>query len=130
MSGDPMDMELAVTALMADQQDVRSLLKLLARQLSGALGGRVRVEREGGRLRRSEEVRSLRVRIGDEEFAAEVSDGQVATTVAHASGGITIRTETVTADAWLTRLLSGLKEEATSNQAARLAIENLVMGQR
>ncbi|MDE3202828.1 MAG: hypothetical protein KGQ66_01240 [Acidobacteriota bacterium] len=128
MSGDPMDLELATTALLADTHDLRNLLKMLARQLSGALGDRVRVEREGGRFRRSEEVRSLKVRIGGDEFAAEVRDAAVETTVGHESGGIRIRTEKVPADAWLARLLAELRKEAESNQAARLAMENLLMG--
>lgn len=128
MSGDPLDLELATTALLADSHDMRNLLKLLARQLAGALGERVEVRRDGGLLRRSEEVRSLSVRIGDDEFVAEVAKGQVATSISHESGGIRIRTEKVAADQWLTRLLRQLQGEAETNQASRMAIENLVMG--
>ncbi len=128
MSGDPMDLELATTALLADTHDLRNLLEMLARQLSGALGDRVRVERAGGRFRRSEEVRSLKVRIGGDEFAAEVRGAAVETTVGHESGGIRIRTEKVPADAWLARLLAELRKEAEGSQAARRAMENLLMG--
>lgn len=128
MSGDPLDLELATTALLADSHDVRTLLKLLARQLAGALGERVEVKREGGLLRRSEEVRSLKVRIGDDEFVAEAGGQQVSTSIGHDSGGIRIRTDKVPADQWLSRLLHRLQEEAAVNQAARMAIESLVMG--
>lgn len=128
MSGDPLDLELATTALLADTRDLRNLLKLLARQLAGALGDRVEVQREGGLLRRSDEVRSLRVRIGDDQFVAEAAKQQVATTIGHDSGGIRIRTERVTPDQWLSRLLQELQKEAEVNQAARMAIESLVMG--
>ena len=83
MSGDPLDLELATTALLADSHDVRTLLKLLARQLAGTLGDRVQIRREGGLLRRSEEVKSLSVRVGDEDFTADVGRGQVTTAVAH-----------------------------------------------
>ncbi len=123
-----MDLELATTALLADNHDVRTLLKLLARQLAGALGPRVVVEREGGLLKRSEEVKALRVSIGGDEFVAEVTKGQVSTSIGHDSGGIRIRTEKVATDEWLARLLAELQKEAATNQAARLAIENLVMG--
>lgn len=125
-----MDLELATTAILADNHDVRALLKLLARQLAGALGERVVVERQGGLLKRSDEVKSLRVSIGGEEFVAEVAKGhgQVSTSIGHDSGGIRIRTEKVGADEWLARLLAELQKEAASNQAARTAIENLVMG--
>jgi hypothetical protein len=128
MSGDPLDLELATTALLADNHDVRNLLKLLARQLAGTLGARVDVQRQGGLLRKSEEVRRLRVRIGDEEFLADVDKQQVTTTIGHDSGGIRIRTERVSTQEWLTRLLGQLQKEAVSNQASRMAIENIVMG--
>lgn len=128
MSGDPLDLELATTALLADSHDVRNLLKLLARQLAGTLGDRVEVRREGGFLRKSEEVRSLKVHIGDDDFTAQVERGQVTTAVAHYSGGICIRTERVDTDQWLSRLLQELQKEAASNQASRMAIEGLVMG--
>ena len=128
MTGDPLDLQLATTALLADSHDVRALLKLLARQLAGALGERVDVQREGGLLRRSDEVRTLKVRIGTDEFVAEVAKGQVATSIGHDSGGIRIRTEKLPADQWLSRLLQELQKEAQTNQASRMAIESLVMG--
>lgn len=128
MSGDPLDLELATTALLADSHDVRTLLKLLARQLAGTLGERVEVRREGGLLRRSDEVKSLKVRIGDDDFTAEVDRGQVTTAIAHNSGGICIRTERVGTNQWLARLLQELQKEADSNQQSRMAIERLVMG--
>lgn len=128
MTGDPLDLQLATTALLADSHDVRALLKLLARQLAGALGERVDVQREGGLLRRSDEVRTLKVRIGTDQFVAEVAKGQVATSIGHDSGGIRIRTEKLPADQWLSRLLQELQKEAQTNQASRMAIESLVMG--
>ncbi len=128
MSGDPLDLELATTALLADSHDVRTLLKLLARQLAGALGDRVEVKRDGGLLRRSDEIKTLKVRIGEDEFVAEASKQQVSTTIGHDSGGIRIRTVKVPADQWLSRLLQELQKEAAVNQSARMAIESLVMG--
>lgn len=128
MSGDPLDLELATTALLADNHDLRYLLKLLARQLAGTLGERVTVERQGGLLRKSDEVKSLVVRIGEDEFTAEVTKQQVTTTIRHHSGGICIRTERLATGEWLTRLLQELQKEAASNDAARRAIESIVMG--
>jgi hypothetical protein len=124
---DPMDLEMATTAILADNRDTRELLKLLARQLAGALGPRVEVERQG-RLRKTDEVKTLSVSVGSEDFVATVDRGGVETAVAHKSGGIRIRTEQVTADVWLRRLLEELRKEAETNQAARLVIEGLVMG--
>jgi hypothetical protein len=130
VSGDPLDLELATTALLADNHDVRVLLKLLARQLAGTLGERVEVVRDGSRFRKSEEVRSLRVAVGSDEYAADVAKGMVTTSIGHNSGGIRIRTERVGTEEWLSRLLAGLRQEAESNQASRMAIETIVMGGR
>lgn len=129
VSGDPMDLELATTALLADNHDVRFLLRLLAGQLGSALGSRVEVQRRGGLLRRSDEVRSLRVTIGAEEFTADVRDSAVEASIGHTSGGIRIRTEKVAIHEWLSRLLGELRREAEVNQDARMALEKLVMGQ-
>ena len=125
---DGFDLELATAALLGDDQDVHILLKVLASQLSGALGDRLKVERQGGLLHKSDQVRSIQVAIGDNEFRADVHGGTVACTVGHASGGIRIRSERVEMDEWLRRLLSGLQTEAAHSQAARQALENIVIG--
>lgn len=127
MSGDPLDLELATNALLADNHDLRYLLKLLARQLAGSLGDRVTVEREG-RFRKSDEVKSLVVRMGGDEYEAQVTKHDVSTGIRHFSGGICIRTEKVPTGEWLTRLLQDLQKEAAGNESARRAIESIVMG--
>lgn len=123
-----MDLELATTAILADAHDTKEMLRLLARQLAATLGERVQVERAGGLLRRSDEVKTLTVKIGSDDYIAAVERGGVETSIAHSSSGIRIRSEQVGADAWLARLLEGLRREAETNQAARRAIESLVMG--
>ncbi len=124
MSGDAFDLELATSALLADTSDVQFLLQMLARQLTGALAGRVTVERDSGLIRRrSERVRSLKVAIGDDEYIASEQTCQIG----HGSGGIRIRTEKVSMSDWLGRLLQALQSEAGSNQSARLALENLLL---
>jgi hypothetical protein len=47
----------------------------------------------------------------------------------HASGGIRIRSEQVGMDAWLTRLLTILHNEAAHSEQTRLALENIVIGE-
>lgn len=124
MSGEPFDLELATAALLSDTHDVQFLLQMLARQLTGSLGDRVKVERDGGLFRRrNESVRSLRVAIGDDEYLAT----EKGCAIGHDSGGIRIRTENVAMEAWLSRLLGALQEEAGHNQSARLALENLLL---
>lgn len=128
MSDAGFDMDLATAALLADNHDVRVLLKVLAKQLAGALGERLSVERQGGLLHKSDEVKAIRATLGGEEFIAELSGGRIETAIGHTSGGIRIRTERVGVDEWLQRLLKALQGEAESSQEARLALENIVIG--
>ena len=125
---DGFDLELATASLLGDDQDVHTLLKVLARQLSEALGERVKVERAGGLLHKSDQVRSIQVAIDDNEFRAETGGGSVTCSVGHASGGIRIRSERVEMDDWLHRLLGALQAEAAHSQVARQALENIVIG--
>jgi hypothetical protein len=128
VTDDAFDLELATASLLGDTHDVKMLLKLLVAQLSGALGERLKVEHPGGFLRKSNEIRSVTAQIGDDEFRADISGAALACTVGHTSGGIRIRSEKVDMDEWLRRLLHNLQAEAAHSQAARLALENIVIG--
>lgn len=128
MSDDSFDLEVAAAGILGDKSDVGSLLKALVAQLSEPLGDRLRVEREGGLFRKSQQIKSLRLSVGDEEFEADLKGGSVTCNVGHSSGGIRIRSERVGMDEWLRRLLRGLQSEAAHSQATRLALENMVIG--
>jgi hypothetical protein len=128
VTDDAFDLELATVTILGDTHDVRTLLKVLVGQLAGALGDRLKVEKAGGLLHRSDEIRSLSALIGNDEYRADVSGASVTCTVGHASGGIRIRSEKVEMDEWLRRLLRSLQAEAEHSQAARLALENIVIG--
>jgi hypothetical protein len=128
VSDDAFDLELATTTILGDNSDVRMLLKALVSQLSGPLGDRLQVERQGGLLHRSDEIKSVRAAIGDEDFAAEMKGSAVTCSVGHSSAGIRIRSEKVEMDQWLRRLLGALQTEAAHSQTARLALENMVIG--
>jgi hypothetical protein len=121
------DLELAAASLRADGSDVHILIKVLVDQLSDALGPRLKVER-AGRFRKSEEIKSLTIAMGDDQFEAQVDGSTVKCTIGRTSGGIRIRSEKVDIDTWLNRLLTVLKAEAANSQAVRLALENMVIG--
>ncbi|MGD0392557.1 MAG: hypothetical protein ABSC41_07920 [Acidimicrobiales bacterium] len=125
---DSMDLELAAASLRADSSDVRILVKALADQLAEALGPRLVVQRSGGRFKKSDEIRSIRITLDDDQFDAEVDGSTLRCTVGHSSGGIRIRSEKVSADEWLARLLVVLKAEAAHSQAVRQALESMVIG--
>jgi hypothetical protein len=86
------------------------------------------VKRSGGRFRKSDEIRSIRITLDDDQFDALVDGSSLQCTVGHTSGGIRIRTEKVDVDAWLARLLAVLRTEAANSQAVRLALESMVIG--
>jgi hypothetical protein len=126
--GPAFDLEVAAATLMGDTKDVRALLKALAAQLAGPLGDRLKVQREGGIFRKSEEVKSLSATIGSEEFEAELNGASIACLIGRASGGIRIRSDRVDMDEWLRRLLQALQAEAAHSESARLALEKMVIG--
>jgi hypothetical protein len=128
VTDDAFDLELATTTLLGENKDVKTLLKVLVSQLAEPLGERLRVERQGGFLRKSDDVRSIRVGLQDEDFEATLKGGSVECTIGHSSGGIRIRSQKVGMDVWLRRLLGSLQAEAEHSQAARLALENVVIG--
>jgi hypothetical protein len=127
--GAAFDLSMAVSQLASNSTDLRIMLKLLVAQLSDALGSRITVER-AGRLRRSDEIKSVRITLGDDTLDAIVDGGSVRCSIGHSSGGIRIRNEQVGMDAWLTRLLSTLQSEAANSEQTRLALENIVIGEQ
>jgi len=127
-SEDGFDLELAVSALASNATDVRIMLKLLVNELASALGGRLVVERAGGLLRKSEEVKAVQVVLANDVLRAEIDGASVRCTIGHSSGGIRIRSEQVEMGAWLKRLLGALQAEAAQSDTTRLALENLMIG--
>jgi hypothetical protein len=126
--GDGFDLDMAVATLQSNSTDVRLMLKLLVSQLSEVLGSRIQIERAGGRIRRSDEIKSVQIILGDDTLRAEVEGAGVRCSIGHASGGIRIRSEQVGMDVWLTRLLTTLQAEAVNSEQTRLALENIVIG--
>ncbi len=125
--GDALDLSMAVSQLASNSTDLRIMLKLLVSQLSDALGDRITVER-AGRFRRSDEIKSVQIALGDDTLEASVKGSSVRCTIGHSSGGIRIRSEQVSMEAWLTRLLTSLQSEAAHSEQTRLALENIMIG--
>ena len=84
--------------------------------------------RAGGRFRKTDEIKSVRISLGDDTLEAAVDGGTVRCTIGHSSGGIRIRSEQVGMEVWLTRLLTTLQSEAVNSEQTRLALENIVIG--
>jgi len=127
--GDAFDLDMAISTLQSNSTDTRIMLKLLIAQLSDVLGDRIEVERAGGRFRKSDEIKSVQIVLGDDTLRAEVQGTGVTCSIGHASGGIRIRSEQVGMDAWLGRLLTTLNKEAAHSEQTRLALEHIVIGE-
>ena len=122
-----LDLSMAVSQLASNSTDLRIMLKLLVSQLSDVLGDRMAVER-AGRFRKSEDIKSVRITLGNDTLEAVVEGASVRTSIGHSSGGIRIRSEQVGMDVWLTQLLTTLQSEAAHSERARAALENIVIG--
>lgn len=79
-------------------------------------------------FRKSDEIRRLRIVLGDDELEAEVADGNLRCTVGRNSGGIRIRSTQVSMQEWLRRLLGALRDEAATSESTRNALEAIVIG--
>lgn len=128
MDDESYDLDLLASSLQADGGDVRLLLRALVARLSGALGDRLTVQRAGGLLRRSGEIRKVTVHLGDDTLDATIDGGSLECTVARSSGGIRIRSAKVTVDEWLRQLLAALRAEAATSSATRSALESIMLG--
>ncbi len=125
---DAFDLDMAISTLQSNSSDLRIMLKLLVRQLAEVLGDRIAVEYAGGRFRKSEDIKSVQITLGDDTLQAVVEGSGVRCSIGHASGGIRIRSEQVGMDAWLSRLLTTLHNEASHSEQTRLALEHIVIG--
>lgn len=127
-SDDSFDLALAAASLRADSPDVHALLRALSVGLADALGDRLRVQRGGGRFRRSDAVTAVQASLANDQFDATIDGSSLRCSIGHLSGGVRIRTEEVDMDTWIVRLLGALQAEAAHNESARVALEHIVLG--
>ena len=127
-AGEAFDLDMAAATLQSNAADVHMMLRLLVRQLGDVLGKRLTVEKAGGFLRRSDDIKAVQLAMGDDVLRADVEGDAVRCTIGHSSGGIRIRSEQVGMDEWLKRLLLSLQAEARHSETARRALENIVIG--
>ncbi len=123
-----LDLNFAAATLRANSGDVQLLLKALCDDLSLALGTRLNIEHVSSRLRKSSAIASVHISMANDVFEAALDGATLRCSIGHVSGGIRIRNENVTMDEWIARLLGALKEEAAHSDAARQALERIVIG--
>jgi hypothetical protein len=122
------DFDLSAAGLRADGTDLRISVEVLAGKLEATLPGRTRVERHGGGLlgRGQKRVRQINVDLGESSYALSIADGRVEGSRERKVGGIAIKREPLSPDAWVAALTEQLREEAQRSAQARAALEGLV----
>lgn len=125
---DSYDLNMAAAALRSNSTDVRQLVRALCDELSDTLGDRLKVQHGGGRFHKSEDISSVQISMANNLFEASIDGASLNCTLGHISGGIRIRSETLSVNDWILKLLESLRDEAAHSDAARLALENIVIG--
>lgn len=119
--------DLVVSSLRADATDTRSLVEALATKLELALPAETRVDRKAAKLlSRDKQVTGLDVRLGDLSYALRMEGDRAQAKRSKASGGIVIKSEQLSLEAWLEALAETLRAEAQRSESTRLALERLL----
>ncbi len=121
-----LDLDRAVASLRADAPDASSLLRVLVEYLAGGLGPRLHVQRTGRLFKKGDEVRSVRIELGENEYESVVDGDILLCGIGHSSGGVPVRQDKVDVNTWLTRLLGSLEAEAARHDGVKTALESLL----
>jgi hypothetical protein len=120
--------DLSAAGLRADGGDLRISIEVLASKLETSLPARTRVQRSGGGLlgRGPKHVRRLQVELGGCAYELSVDGDRVEGYRERVSGGISIKREPLTPDAWVAALTNDLQSEAQRSAEARSALRELI----
>jgi len=119
------DLDLAAASLRIDATDTDAFFEALGAKLERILGTRARVQREG-MLRRNKRVARIVVDTAAGRLEAERSPRGPVFRAAHAVRGITLQTSEISADEWLDRLVTLVREEAARSNDVRYALGRLL----
>jgi len=127
--GGSLELDLLASSLRSDSSDLAAFVEGLAVKLEDALPGRVRIDRVRRGFRGPKLVRRIAVDAGGERLELLRGGGvSVETRRARVSGGITLKTEALDIDSWISALSGALVEEASRNERTRQALERLLIG--
>jgi hypothetical protein len=119
--------DLLAASLRADARDLELFLEVLAAKLTEALPAAVAVEREGGLLARRR-VKRVAVELDEHRYELARAPGGVAGRHSHQVRGITLKTEQLALDDWITALSRHLAESARVSEQGRAALLRLLGG--
>jgi len=108
------------------EEDTDHLFDGLGAKLDRILGGRGRVDYEGGRLRKSHRVRLIEVEVPGGRLVATRERGAPVFRVAQVVRGIAVKTDEVTLGEWMDRLVGVLGQEFGRRDEDRLELSRLL----
>jgi hypothetical protein len=120
------DFEQLAAGLRADSRDLSTFLEVMADKFTGALPGRVKVEYQGGVLRRNKQVRRILIQLGEDRFEVAREQGAVLARRVRVVRGIALKTEELAVESWLAELSRALVREGQSTSEGRIALERLL----
>ena len=123
------DLDLVAAALRADLTDISAFVEGLAIRLELALPGLVQIRRAKTGFRGPKVVSEIVVQAGDERLQLHRDGGMVQASRCRVSGGITIKTESLDIDTWLSALSIAVAEQAQRSERTRLALQQIVLDQ-
>jgi hypothetical protein len=125
----PFELDLLTASLRAGSADLSAFVESLAVKLEDAIPNLVQVQRGRSGLRGPKTVRRITIDAGTERLELVCEGGsRIQTRRARVSGGITLKTEPLDIEAWLTTLSGALAQEAGHSERTRQALERLLLG--
>jgi hypothetical protein len=114
------------TLVQAGEHALEEALPGLVAALESALPGAVKVEREGGLLRRTPRIRSVAALLGERRFVLTRKGDGLMATVEHEVRGVVLRHDTVPAGEWLALLAESLRQLAAGAGRVEPALARLL----
>jgi hypothetical protein len=122
-----LDLELLAASFREDLGDVNAFVEGLAAKLQELLPTRVRVDRKRTGFRGPKVVERIEFDAGDRRLELRYDGRSVETRNSRLSGGIVLKSDSVTVDAWLEALGQAVADEAQRSAATRQALERLLL---
>ena len=121
-----LDLDLVTASLRADTGDVETFVEALASKLEQAVPRATTVERRREGMFGPKKVRRISIDTGRTRLELRAGGASIQTMCARLSGGIVLKSEEVSTDAWLRALAEALAEQARDSQTTRQALDRLL----
>jgi hypothetical protein len=122
-----LDLELLSASFREDLGDVNAFVEGLAAKLEELLPTQVRVDRKRTGFRGPKVVERIQFDAGDRRLELRYDGRSVDARSSRLSGGIVLKSDTVTVDTWLEALGQAVADEAQRSAITRQALERLLL---